>query len=57
MANSSCTLRTTQAISAPSIIFLNRDNCEVSREVKIHFIIQVSNPLTLVPFAGDSELY
>jgi hypothetical protein len=36
---------------------LNRDSCEVSREVKIHFIIQVSNPHTLVPFAGDSELY
>ena len=31
-------------------MFLNRDNCEVSRDEKIHFIIYITNSVYARPF-------
>jgi len=36
-------------------MLLNRDNCEVSREEKIHFIIYITDSVTLGSSASDSE--
>ena len=38
-------------------MFLNRANCEVSRDEKIHFIIYITNPVTLGSSVPDSEFY